>query len=250
MDDSDPRKTAVALLAHPDDAEIFCGGTLVRLRQLGWEIHIATGTAGDCGTMTLSAGEISQVRRGEAIAAAGMLGGHYHCLEELDGRVCYSPSTIQKAVDLFREINPQLVITHPRHDYMLDHEQIHLIARMASFLFAAPNASSLLAAPAGARVPYLYYCSPLGEMEQDIVPRSRTLVDVTAVYSDKMRLLACHASQREWLRAHHGMDEYLEAVRRQDAETGKLLGTQYAEAFTQHTGHAYPSDNLLANHLS
>src|SRR5690349_9372067 len=41
---------ALTFLAHPDDAEILCGGTLVRLAAAGWNIHIATATAGDCGT--------------------------------------------------------------------------------------------------------------------------------------------------------------------------------------------------------
>ena len=58
-------------------------------------------------------------------------------------------------------------------------------------------------------------------------------------------MLACHASQREWLRAHHGMDEYIDAVKRFSGERGKQFGTQYAEAFVQHCGHAYPSDDVL-----
>ena len=52
------RRVALALMAHPDDAELLCAGTLIRLRSLGWEIHVATMTAGDCGTTTLSAQQI------------------------------------------------------------------------------------------------------------------------------------------------------------------------------------------------
>ena len=44
--------TALTFLAHPDDAEILCAGTLIRLADAGWEIHVATATPGDCGTMT------------------------------------------------------------------------------------------------------------------------------------------------------------------------------------------------------
>ncbi|MHB8899554.1 MAG: PIG-L family deacetylase, partial [Thermoguttaceae bacterium] len=46
------RKTALAFLAHPDDAEFLCAGTLMRLASLGWEVHIATVANGDCGSMT------------------------------------------------------------------------------------------------------------------------------------------------------------------------------------------------------
>ena len=59
-------KVVLTMLAHPDDAEILCGGTLVRLAGLGWEVHVATMTAGDCGTMEKDRWEISAIRTSEA----------------------------------------------------------------------------------------------------------------------------------------------------------------------------------------
>ena len=41
------------------------------------------------------------------------------------------------------------------------------------------------------------------------------------------------------------MDEYLEATRRHDADRGRQVGRTFAEAFVQHLGHAYPSNDLL-----
>ena len=70
-------------------------------------------------------------------------------------------------------------------------------------------------------------------------------MDVSTVHEKKLAMLGCHASQREWLRAHHGMNEYLEATRRQDAERGRQAGRAFAEAFVQHRGHAYPSNDVL-----
>ena len=62
----------------------------------------------------------------------------------------------------------------------------------------------------------------------------------------KAEMLARHASQREWLRAHHGTDEYLDAMRRHAAMRGDQAGVAAAEAFVQHLGHPYPQDDLLA----
>ena len=59
-------------------------------------------------------------------------------------------------------------------------------------------------------------------------------------------MLACHASQREWLRAHHGVDEYLDSMRRNAAMRGRETASAAAEAFVQHRGHAYPHDDILA----
>src|SRR3954451_13104979 len=110
------RRVALSLLAHPDDAEILCAGTLIRLADAGWQIHIATATAGDCGTMTADRWAISATRTQEARSAAARIGATYHCLGELDGRVVYDKSAIQKAIDLFRRVAPKLAFTHAPRD--------------------------------------------------------------------------------------------------------------------------------------
>lgn len=240
------RKVVLAFMAHPDDAEFLCAGTLIRLADDGWEVHIATATPGDCGSTTLPADEIARVRRGEATAAAKLIGAQYHCVEESDVHVVFDKPTNRKVIDLFRQVAPTLVFTHPRLDYMLDHEQVHLLARSAAFSYPIPNASSL-PLRAGSAVPWLYYADPIdakcpytGEL---VVPT--TCVDIGDCLSRKTAMLACHASQREWLRAHHGMDEYVEAMKRHMQLRGQEIGCPAAEAFVQHRGHAFPSDDLL-----
>lgn len=240
------RRVVLAFMAHPDDAEILCGGTLIRLRQLGWEIHIATCSAGDCGTMDKNTWEISAIRTEEARQAAARIGGTYHCLDERDGFIVYDKPTLRKAFDLFRRIAPTLVFTHAHSDYLIDHEQASMLARAASFMYGTPNVSVFPRLP-DSRIPHLYYCDavegvdPLG---RPVEPT--TLVDVSMVMEKKLEALACHASQREWLRAHHGMDEYLESTRHHAKMRGSALGVEYAEAFVQHKGHAYPRTDLLA----
>ena len=73
-----------------------------------------------------------------------------------------------------------------------------------------------------------------------------TLIEITEQLERKTEMLACHASQREWLRAHHGTDEYLDSMKRLAAMRGREAGVAAAEAFVQHRGHAYPRDDLLA----
>jgi LmbE family N-acetylglucosaminyl deacetylase len=237
-------------MAHPDDAEILCAGTLIRLAHVGWEIHIVTATPGDCGSATLPGDEIAAIRRGEGAAAAACIGATYHCLEERDVNVIFDRTSNRNAIDLFRQINPSLVFTHPRHDYMLDHEQVHLLARSASFSFPIPNASAL-PLPANATIPWLYYCDPIEGIDpysgERIQPSVR--VDITSVMPDKIEMLACHSSQREWLRSHHGMDEYVESMKAHSADRGRELGVEFAEAFVQHRGHAYPQSDLLSELL-
>jgi len=218
---------------------------LIRLAEKGWKIHIATATAGDCGTMLENKYDISSIRTQEATKSAAMIGGVYHCLDERDGLVCYDKQTVQKAVDLFRRIAPSLVFTHALADYMMDHEMVAAIARAASFVYSAPNISAHPLKP-GSGIPHLYYCDPVeGKDPYGKMVEPTTVIDVTSQLDKKLAMLACHASQREWLREHHGIDEYIEATRRIVAERGKLIGSAAAEAFVQHRGHAYPENDLL-----
>src|SRR5947209_6957293 len=122
----------LSILAHPDDAEFLCAGTLIRLRrEHGWDVHIATMTAGDCGTAEFSAEQISRIRRAEGAAAAAFIGGAYHCMEERDLLVMYTEPALAKVTRLLRQVKPRVVFTHSPDDYHLDHEMTSRVVRAA-----------------------------------------------------------------------------------------------------------------------
>jgi LmbE family N-acetylglucosaminyl deacetylase len=75
------QRRVLAMMAHPDDAEFLCAGTLIRLAKAGWEVHIATVANGDCGMMTESLEAIAAHRFLEATA---LMGATYHSLREPD----------------------------------------------------------------------------------------------------------------------------------------------------------------------
>jgi LmbE family N-acetylglucosaminyl deacetylase len=238
----------LAVLAHPDDAEFLCAGTLLRLvREHGWQAHIATMTPGDCGSAELPAEEISRIRRGEGARAAARLGGQYHCLEERDLLVFYNERALERVTRLLREVRPELVLTHSPADYMLDHEMTSTVVRAAAFAAPIPNFLSDRGLPPPLEhIPHLYYCDPIEGRDAlgNMVPPS-LCIDISQVIDEKAELLACHASQREWLLKHHGIDEYLRAMRDWGARRGKDLGVAYAEGFRQHRGHSYPQEDVL-----
>ena len=136
------KNVVLSVLAHPDDAEFLCTGTMIRLqRERGWEVHIASMTPGDCGSAEMGPEEISRVRRGEGAAAAAVIGATYHCLEERDLTVCYNEGALKNVTALLRKVRPRLVITHSPTCYMLDHEMTSQLARAACF--AAPPPAAL-----------------------------------------------------------------------------------------------------------
>lgn len=233
-------------MAHPDDAEFLCTGTMIRLAQAGWKLHIATAAPGDCGTATQNRWDISARRTQEAAAAAALIGATYHCIDERDGFIVYDKPSLHKVYDLFRRVAPSIVFTHAPKDYMMDHEQASLLARAASFLYAGPNVSAFPVLE-GSCIPHLYYCDPMEGVDPLGHPvEPTTWIDITEQMPKKTEMLACHVSQRDWLMAYHGMDEYLESMRRHVAMRGRQIGVAAAEAFVQHRGHAFPRNDILA----
>jgi LmbE family N-acetylglucosaminyl deacetylase len=240
----------LAILAHPDDAEFLCAGSLIRLSaQHGWQVHIATMTPGDCGSAELPPEDISRIRRDEAARAAALIGAAYHCLEERDLSIFYDDTALAKVTRLLRQVRPRMVLTHSPSDYMLDHEVTSTLVRAAAFAAPVPNFRPGHE-PALERIPHLYYCDAIEGKDlfgRHVVPGFG--IDISEVIDTKAAMLACHASQRDWLLKHHGMDQYLQAMQDWAARSGRSCGVAYAEAFRQHLGHSYPQDNLLGRIL-
>jgi LmbE family N-acetylglucosaminyl deacetylase len=242
----------LAILAHPDDAEFLCVGSMIRLvREHGWLAHLASMTPGDCGSADKSPEEISRIRRAEGAKAAACFGATYHCVEERDLRIFYGEGPLEKVTRLLRQVRPRIVFTHSPADYMLDHEMTSTLVRAAVFGAPAPNffGDRGHAKPLE-HIPHLYYCDPIEGKDlfgQEIKPGF--CIDITDVFDTKRETMACHASQREWLLKHHGIDHYLDAQRDWAAKRGQASGVTYAEGFRQHRGHSYPQDNLLGQIL-
>lgn len=243
---------ALALFAHPDDAEFLAAGTLAHLRDRGAKVHIATMTAGDCGSTILPAAKISRIRRREAENAARLLRARYTCLEERDLAIFYDRRTLAKVMELVRRVDPSLVLTHPPEDYMVDHETASRLAQTACFGAMAPNFRTGARRPAKPlrRIPHLYYAQPFGG--KDILGKempSNVYVDITATFTRKEQALACHESQRAFLRAQQEISDTLTLMRMMADHAGKVSGFERAEGFRQHRGQGFPQDDLLGELL-
>ena len=237
-------KIVLGIFAHPDDAELMCVGTLSLLKKAGWEVHIATMTPGDKGSADLSREDISIIRKGEAAKAASLLDGKYYCLECDDVYIMYDRETINKTVALIREVRPTIVFTASPNDYMIDHEMTSLVVQTACFASGVKNMEA--SGVPYDKVPHLYYVDPLEGKDKfgnPVIPGF--YVDISGEIQIKEDTLSCHASQREWLRKHHKMDQYILAMKQFAAHQGEVVNVDYAEGFRQHLGHSYPQNNIL-----
>ena len=122
----------LAVFAHPDDAELTVGGTLLKMKNLGYRTGVLDVTAGKMGTRGTPEG-----RALEAADAANIL--KLDVRENLglpDGHVFVTDAERIKLVRAFRKLKPRVVLTHQIGDPHPDHENIaHLVresARLAS----------------------------------------------------------------------------------------------------------------------
>ena len=242
-------EVVLCLGAHPDDAEFMCAGTLALLHERGWQIHIATMTPGDCGTVEYNREEISRIRKAEAAKSAELLDGSYHCLECDDAFIMYDRPSLLKAIELVRKVRPTVVFALSPSDYMVDHEMASRIAQTACFACGIMNIEIAGVEPFEP-VPYLYYVDPVeGKDKFGTEIGAGTIVDVTGVMDAKEKMLCCHESQRNWLLKHHGIDDYVISMKKWAQKRGEGIGSRFAEGFRQHLGHAFPQDNILESEL-
>jgi LmbE family N-acetylglucosaminyl deacetylase len=245
---------AIAIAAHPDDIEFFMSGTLIHLRNAGWEIHYMNVANGCCGSMQYDRETTTLMRREEAKRAAARLGAVFHESLTADIEVFYEKATLAKVASVIREVAPQIVLTHPPSDYMEDHQNVCRLAVTAAFCRGMPNFPVDPPRPAIDAKVTVYHAQPFGNRDplgELVLPH--IYVDTTAVVEEKVAALAEHVSQKHWLDVSQGHDSYLKTLRELDAEVGRMSGRyRYAEGWRRHRylGFCGPDDNPLVDALA
>lgn len=252
------RGRALAIGAHPDDIEFLMAGTLILLRNAGWEIHYLNLSAGDLGSLAWNAAQTARIRRGEAQAAARLLHAVWHPPMCRDLQIFYDDRTLRKLCALIREVRPAVILTHSPQDYMEDHMNTSRLAVTAAFARGARNYRTTPARMSSLAPVTIYHACPHGlrdQLRQPVAPHA--FVDTTPVHDEKRAALACHASQREWLDATQGFDSYLSAMDEFSSELGRMAGRfRHAEGWRRHSHlgfcdeHADPLRDALGDECS
>ncbi len=176
---------ALVIGAHPDDAEISLGGTILRLVDAGRKVGVLDLTRGEMGTRGTR-----DDRDAETLAATQVLGlAERVNLELPDSRVVGDPETRERLARLLRELAPELVFAHHPDDLHPDHAACGRLARDAWYLAGLRRLAEQDGGAPARRPRRLFHY--LGH-----VPFEPTLVvDVTPVWERKVEAIRCYASQ-------------------------------------------------------
>ncbi|MGQ9613201.1 MAG: PIG-L deacetylase family protein [Chloroflexus sp.] len=231
-------KTALVVVAHPDDAEFGCGGTLAAWAAEGWEITLVVCTDGSGGgpddatdVGPAARRRISEIRKAEQQAAAKVLGlKEVFFLDYPDGMLQPTLELRRDIVRQIRRIRAQRVVCQspdrvwtPQYSIPRFHPD-HLAAANATLAAVYPAAQN------GWDFPELlaegYSPNKVREVYITGAPVLNFAVDISATIEQKLAALRCHVSQL-------GTDQTeLDGwVRQWAAERGQEFGLPLAEAF-------------------
>jgi bacillithiol biosynthesis deacetylase BshB1 len=232
----------LAFGAHPDDIELGCAGTLIKLARRGYRTGAITLTAGESGTRGTA-----EIRAREFEAAARqMLLAHHRTLDLPDAAIAETQLNKLKLVAAMRELRPALVATvhwQARHP---DHIHASSLVRDAAILSGLKNLdlspllqnSSAVQAGAIAALPAWYPRRVLFYPERYETQIS-FVVDITEAFEQKMAAVRSHESQFHGANmAQYGeaqtmltRPEFLEFIEHQNRRWGDMIGVKYGEAF-------------------
>jgi bacillithiol biosynthesis deacetylase BshB1 len=177
----------LAIAAHPDDAEISVGGTLLAFAAAGKRVGILDLSRGELGTR----GDAQQRAR-EVAAADRVLGTAWRGNLDLgDGRVANTLDAREALARVLREQRPSIVLAHHVEDLHPDHAAAGELARAAWYLAGLKRLAERGGGAAAFRPPRLYHFMGHVAFEPTLV------VDVSAVWERKLELIRCYASQLE-----------------------------------------------------
>lgn len=235
-------KSVLVVIAHPDDIEALCGGTVALLVNAGAKVTYVVLTSGDKGSPDplIDPRQLAALREAEQIAAATILG-----IDDLvfvrcfDGEVTDDLPTRAAIAAQIRRVRPELVITFdPWHSYTFhnDHRQAGLVALAAARVTArqvgpahGPDGELLTARAAPHMVKALWFF---------LTAHPNLVFDIAPTIEQKIVARVAHTSQ--------AADP--EGVARGVRERARLAGQDYdlsaAELF--HAVQLPPDEHLLS----
>ncbi len=215
----------LAIAAHPDDVELSCGGTLIKMKKRGYRTGILDLTRGEAGTRGSAARRLR-----EASAAARVLGVDYRGNLGLpDARIEVDERSKLAVAQKVRELQPHTVILPYWEGRHPDHYNAARLAYEGCFL---AGFQSLRGLRGEAYRPFKVLYATL----YDATMRPTFIVDITKEHEQRQRAILCYESQfrpkkKQKSRVYLPLDRLEQQVNMMARYYGQMIGVEYGEPF-------------------
>ncbi len=214
--------------AHPDDAELGCGGTIVQQIELGKKVGIVDLTQGELGTR----GDV-ETREKEAQKASESMGVMVR--ENLlmsDGFFTHSSQNLLKVVEMVRKYRPEIVLANSVTDRHPDHGKAAKLVSEACFL------SGLIKVETHLKGKWQDKWRPKNVFHyvQDRMVEPDFVLDISSTFQRKMEAVKCYGSQfynpeSKEENTPISSEEFLFFLEARAREFGRSIGVEFGEGF-------------------
>ncbi len=215
----------LAVFAHPDDMELTVGGTLLKLKSIGYKTGALDITQGEMGTRGTVEGRAQEATEAAQILKLDMREN----LELPDGHVWITEETRTKLVRVLRKLKPKIIFTHQADDPHPDHNHIVGLVREAARLASMKNYDGefgleRINVPMVAHNVFSHRTTP------------SFIVDISDFLEEKMQAIAAHRSQfydpeSKELETRLTDKNFLAELENRSRYYGSLIGVKAGEPF-------------------
>lgn len=230
----------LVLAAHPDDAEISCGGTIAKHVSMGHSVGIVDLTRGELGTRGTP-----ELRAQEAADAARILKVSVRDnLGLKDGFFQNDPEHQLAVVRVVRKYKPDIVLANAIYDRHIDHGKGASLGYDSCFLAGLAKVETVDEhgkKQAPWRPSAVYHCIQSLFIEPDFI------VDISEHFELKMQAVRAFKSQfydpsSQEPETYISSPSFLRMLEARAVEFGHAIGTRFGEGFTVRR---YPGVNSL-----
>ncbi|NTU92768.1 MAG: bacillithiol biosynthesis deacetylase BshB1 [Chlorobiaceae bacterium] len=220
---------ALAFGAHPDDVELSCGATLLKIIAEGHRVAVCDLTSGEMGTLGTP-----ETRREEALRAKELMG--YFAREILDlgdAELYYTPENLRKIIRIVRKYRPDTVFCNPPEERHPDHTKASRLVQDACFYAGLQRIETSLDGKAQHphRPRHLLHYIQFRQLEPDII------VDVSSTFERSRTGVMAFGSQfyKENRTGEPttmiNRKEFLTGLEARAHSLGEQIGARYGEGF-------------------
>lgn len=220
----------LVLPVHPDDAELGCGGTLLKHIACGKKVGIADLTRGELGTRGTA-----ETRDAEAAMSSRILG--LSVRENIglpDGFFQNTPEYQLKIIEVIRKYRPEIIITNAYHDRHPDHGRANELVEAAAFLSGLRKIETRF----NGELQKEWRPSLVFHFIQDNYIKPDLLIDITGHWDKKIESVMAFKSQfynPDWHdepQTYISSPDFIQIIEARAREFGKSINAKYAEGFT------------------
>jgi len=217
---------ALAISAHPDDVELMCAGTLIKLERLGYQTGVISLTTAELGTRGTP-----EIRKQENENAARIMQLSVNKILDIpDGNVQVNKTNKLKIISQIRDLRPKIIFTPHWQTRHPDHSNCSHLVREAAFLAGLEKIDTGQPQHRPAKI---IYCMEI----YDFIPSF--IVDVSETFEEKIKAMQAYKSQFHNDSQEHNDEgatyistpEFLQTIITKGQYWGHKIGAKYGEPF-------------------